>query len=742
MKKIILSGLLFCSFLFQEKYSAMAVPAYNKRIAVSTCYGDVSITLHGDEKFAYALSEDGYTLLNDEGTWKYAIINEEGFLVPSKYTIFPLSIEDDELRRFKEHVGKNVALKVKTDQQSRSLQRRQLNAITRAPIIGEKHAIVILMQYKDVSFKKSKEDFEDVFNTIGYCQGNAKGSVRDYYAFASQGKLDYISDIFGPYTAKYDMKYYGSNGLRNDNDEHAYELCMEAVSCLPSSIDFSRYDNDHNGIIDNVHIIFAGYGEEAGASSNAIWSHEYPNRIYTRSIIGYDIAGYSCSPELSGNRGSIISPIGVICHELGHALGASDYYDTDYAQNGTYDGTGIWDIMSGGSWNDDGASPPNFNPYVRAYDFGWNRIEEVLADSVITLPCMGLGNSEDTPIYRLSTPNDEDFYLLENRQKKSFDESLPESGLLIYHVNPNINRLSKNNTINATHPQGLYPVCAKNSNGLDGNYGNINSEYCVFPGKGDVHEFGTLNNPKAFSWDGQEALCSLFNILEHENGSISFSSTKTGTINENDDDSQDDDSQNNEDIIYRNSFEDSKFSNCSVTVLSGRVPWRVISARPLFNDNASDGVKYASLSLQKGEFLVESAITSDMISVSAGHSYEMLIDIRETLSPSSNTIEVSIETENANVCSERLTNIGEEWRTIRIPFEAHADFFSFTVYGKSVQGDLCIDNICIVDNTPSSVASRSPTYCEENNIYDLNGRIYDRSNRGFHIINHQLIYIH
>ena len=171
------------------------------------------------------------------------------------------------------------------------------------------------MQYRDVKFSKSKDNFESLFNEEGFSLDNAKGSVKDYYSFASSGQLDYISDIYGPYTASNNMRYYGQNSSRGGGDVNAIELCLEAIRNLPKDLDYSKYDNDHDGIVDNIHIIFAGYGEESGASGDAIWSHEYPYKIIMKNEIGVNFAGYSCTPELRGNFGKKISNIGVICHE-------------------------------------------------------------------------------------------------------------------------------------------------------------------------------------------------------------------------------------------------------------------------------------------------------------------------------------------------------------------------------------------------------------------------------------------
>ena len=61
---------------------------------------------------------------------------------------------------------------------------------------------------------------------------------------------------------------------------------------------------------------------------------------------------------------SASSTIGVATHEMAHALGEPDYYNTD---GYTSMGTGDWDIMAGGSWfgNPPGSNPTGFNPASR-----------------------------------------------------------------------------------------------------------------------------------------------------------------------------------------------------------------------------------------------------------------------------------------------------------------------------------------------------------------------------------------
>jgi hypothetical protein len=124
--------------------------------------------------------------------------------------------------------------------------------------------------------------------------------------------------------------------------------------------------------------------------------------------------------------------LGVYAHELGHDLGLPDLYDTD----GSTEGIGVWDIMSTGSWNGSprGTSPAHFGAWCKI-KLGW--INPVVA----TAPLLGqtIDDAETNrqafklPV-RTITPSEEEYFLVENRQRTGFDAALPSSGLLIWHV--------------------------------------------------------------------------------------------------------------------------------------------------------------------------------------------------------------------------------------------------------------------------------------------------------------------
>lgn len=680
----------------------LAVPAYPFKITVNTTDGlSAEIFMKGDEHQKYAVTTDGYTLLNTSDGWWYAAQSEEGFAVKSNYRLLGEGNESDELKRFKATCPKGITPKYSTNEPiNKVLGVRRSKPI--GPIVGERRALVILIQFRDLSFKKSRHEFEAMFNALNMHDNGLNGSVRDYYRFASQGQLDYVSDIYGPFTAKNNMSYYGSE------ESQVVDLCVEAILSLPDTIDYSRYDNDNDKIVDNVHIVFAGYGEEAGAPSQTIWSHEYPHRIALKKEVGYSFAGYSCSPELRGNRGENISHIGAACHELGHALGAMDYYDDNYKVGGEYLGTGQWDVMANGSWNDEGRTPANFNPYVRSAIFGWNSQVVLLGDQHITMPKMIEGNASQTPVYRLDTEVEGDYFLLENRQQESFDAAIPGAGLMIYHVHPDFESYRLTNTINCTHPQGFYPVCSSYSEPSLKSYGNINSNGCPFPGNNHVRTFSSSTSPTAKAWNGSPAKLAINNITISSDSIVSFT---TGNIVE----PGEPDLPNKKELVYSEDFE-SGLNDVEIVSVEGSNVWRSYKKGNLVINGEliptpSEGKGILMLYSPMGNNASESELIGPYIDIESLRDYTISFDICNFAVPGSLTPQFKLiiedDYEGREYVVYSLNEIKEQWERVVLPLRFIGNHFRYKLNGNIYAGGIFIDNFCVYQNNTASVQSVS-----------------------------------
>ena len=730
----VLKFFLFVLFLSHNIF-LYAVVAYPGKIAVCSEYGETMlITLHGDENCKYGMTSDGYTLLQRDSVWYYAVEDAYGNVVSSTTRLFDHSCMTTEQREFVYGLKKGLVPSRQNGTDKISLPITEDLSSTNS-VIGDRRILVILMSFADLQFVKTYSDFDRLFNEPEYNEDGAKGSVHDYYKIVSYGKLNLQADIIGPFKASHNLAYYGGNSGDGGNDSNPYQLFLEAIEYAKSEVNLKDYDADGDGYIDNVHIIFAGYGEESGASSNSIWSHRASFRAI--SVGGVLINGYSCSPELRGKSGSGISRIGPPCHEIGHALGAKDYYDTNYQEEGQYDGTGSWDVMGSGSWNNGGISPAPFNPYVKIYDFGWTTPVELKEDQEV---CIG-GALTENEIYKIDTGISGDFYLLENHNGEYFMQDEPGEGLLVFHIGPYLPTKSTSNKINSTYPQQCYIVCASSQYRVPtftpSTYGTINSDGCPFPGSSGNSEFSNSSVPAAVSFDGTNFDFSLSNII-YESGSVSFYFSGTNIIVPGEPDKPQD-----SDVLWYEDFEygtflrtwkvDNETEDCIAEVVSVMT--------------TSDTSEHPAPSNGKGYFSLKStamtlggasrsfySLCSEDIELNEGETYVLSFMVRKYSRNDEAKNSVSISDSNDNVTQFEVIP-DSKWDKLSYTIDKVKTPFSFTMKCDVSEGaSLFIDDIRISKKDPMGINNNS--YKSFNNTsYDLLGRILRKNHSGIIIKN-------
>jgi len=473
-----------------------AVTAYPHPVVFAQPNGDeLTVMIKGDERIHWHESLDGYTLLyNTEGYLTYAVLDEESNLQPSAIIATNIEKRSPADNAFLSSLGKKLFYSEEQKQFMLKIWEIEDDVATRGDeeIEGQFKTLCAFVQFPEKSFIKTMSQFEDLMNQLGYTV-NGTGSVRDFFKEASYNKFDLIVTLCGIYTAPNSESYYaGSDGTQNCQSLARWAALQVAAE---PDINFADYDSNNDGKVDGFHFIFAGVGQETGACNTCIWSHKWQfSPAVTKN--GKSISVYSCSPELYS--GTTLTTIGVICHEMSHAFGAPDFYDTNGATGGSYTGTGNWDLMAGGSWNGSpgGNCPPHHNMYTKV-QFGW--VTPIVLSTPTTVTNMP--NSAENPVaYRINTGNGTEHYLLDNRQKVKFDVTVPGPGLLIYHVHGSVGTSG----INATHPQKMYPVCASSTVAIpvsgSSNYGSINSAGCPFPGSSGKTAFDGTTTPRMFYW--------------------------------------------------------------------------------------------------------------------------------------------------------------------------------------------------------------------------------------------------
>ena len=505
--------LLLLTFVGVSTLSTLkAVPAYPGIIQQTQSDGTtLNYYLYGDEYFSWARTTDDYTIKrNAIGDYVYMVKDSYGDLVLSEVIAHNPELRSQAEQLFLSTLETKMFYsesQMSIVQQAIAIRKAEEEKLSRAfPTTGDRKLICILIGFTDKAFTKTQADFNSLFN-------GATGSVKHYYLENSYNQFNLTVDVAGPYTASQNMAYYGANDA-SGYDIRPGELVLEAINLADPDVNYAEYDNDNDGWVDGIHIIYAGYGEEAGGEVNTIWAHAFHlDAVVTKD--GVKLQKYSCSPELRGSYGTNITNIGVICHEFGHVLGAPDYYDTNYSTGGQYEGTGNWDMMAGGSWNNDGATPAHHNGFTKTKVYNWAPVVTLNQPVTVTLQ-QATYNSNS--FYQINTTTANEYFFIENRQQQGFDAYIPGHGMIIYHVHATVNQNFSSNDINATHPQKMYPVCASatmDPTSTPSSYGSINSSGCAWPYGTTKTSFTDNTLPSSKSWAGSNTNKPITNIVRN-----------------------------------------------------------------------------------------------------------------------------------------------------------------------------------------------------------------------------------
>ncbi len=215
-------------------------------------------------------------------------------------------------------------------------------------------------------------------------------SVANYIQDMSEDKHRITGDIVGWVQVPHSTWYYGADFCPGGNSAYEYGSYLADIGAIPGAgnntrfvtdsleavkkaypdFNWSQYDNDGDGLIDNLWIIHAGLGQEGDTSETdygegAIWSaggqiqaYEIVPGIYASSVL--------MVPENCG--------VAVLSHEYLHTLGAIDLYA--YKPGST--SAGIWSLMAD-SWvgYPNGATPASLDPW-HMENLGWTDSELIV----------------------------------------------------------------------------------------------------------------------------------------------------------------------------------------------------------------------------------------------------------------------------------------------------------------------------------------------------------------------------
>ena len=389
----------------------------------------------GDEYYHRLHDADGYTIVLDKSTGYYVYADKVGdALVPTGYVAG---------RTNPAEVGLAPNLSISAEQwRARRIQRE-----TRTPARsgmrdyeinhGHINNLVVFIRFADDDpFVNEFSSVQNMFND----STPGTSSMYNYFKAATYNQLAITSTFYPPqsgttilsYQDEYNRSYFeplsssNPDGYDEDDDyertyrEHA--LLARAVQAIadmvPADLDI---DYNDDGYVDNVVFVVRG---DVGDWNALLWPHRwslYNENAYINGLRVWDF-NFQLADATSYFNTS------VLCHEMNHSLGAPDLYH--YYDDSNLSAVGSWDLM------EQNANPPQHMGAYMKYKYGhWiDEIPEITECGTYSL--YSLGSSATHNCYRIASPNPNEFFVLEYRNKQDYFEGrLPSSGLLIYRIN-------------------------------------------------------------------------------------------------------------------------------------------------------------------------------------------------------------------------------------------------------------------------------------------------------------------
>lgn len=522
-------GLLFC--FSGNVYGIKSNP---KPVTVVQPDGSsLTVRIHGDENFHYMTTVDGFLIRKDkDGFFKYDQLDaKKGVRLLSAQRVSNVSERSSKEQKFVSGltpVRKQMDFLMSFNKGVRKAPEQILSKKVSSPQIttwsttAESQYLVILVNFKDKAMSFHNEDFTSWLNEPGFSVDGGTGSVKDYFRDNSMGKFIPNFTVLGPYTLAHEQTYYAANDESAGGDVNPRDMVVEALTMAKENnpdINFAQFDNDGDGFMDNVNIIYAGYSEASTGNEDDMWPHSWTLGDQAFQIDGITCNNYSCSAELVGVTGTKMDGIGTFTHEFGHILGLKDMYDTDDYVDGYGIDPGAYSLYASGSYNNDSRTPPCLMAFERM-QMGWCSPKEIKNAEDVELKNI----ADNEARYINCQPDREpgtgfEWFVLENRQQTGWDTYIPAHGLLIYHYDYTDEMVDKYWSINGPNNNAkhrcMYIMAADGVDDANSRAGD------TYPGRSGNTEFTSTSNPAAINWNGDAVDVAVTNINE-SNGLVYF----------------------------------------------------------------------------------------------------------------------------------------------------------------------------------------------------------------------------
>ena len=543
MKKILLSIV----FALMGIASGFAAKAHTGLTTITQSDGSqLTIRLHGDEHFSWYSTADDVLIVQVGSNYYVAQVEEDGTLKATpqlahnageRGTVEEQVINNQNKEKFLNLLNAEPQALAKT-----------IGTVTPAyfPHTGSPKALVILVEFQDVKFKTS----DPVATFTHYLKGaegkaapeanNAYvtkgmvnyGSVSQYFNDMSQGKFTPQFDIVGPVTVSKNSAYYGGN-VGNSTDVNFAQMIAEACKGVSTKVNFADYDQNNDGYVDLVYVIYAGYSESInGNSSDCLWPKSGINKFYepgTSNLLklnGKKICRYGINNELNATPSDwidgkpLLNGIGLFCHEFCHTMGLPDLYPTVVTSRVDNQNPEYWDLMDGGEYTYNGYFPTPYSPWEMDV-MGWTAPIE-LGDEAKQVSLNSYAS--DRTAYKINGENDE-YLLIQNIQTEGWWRGITKAfktGMLVWRIDYPYTTVSLDNRLNNEKgkpnvmivPADGYVISAYNKQRTEEEY-NLSLKGDPFP--------GTTNKTELLSVElNNSTLKKPFYNIKETNGVITF----------------------------------------------------------------------------------------------------------------------------------------------------------------------------------------------------------------------------
>lgn len=502
-----------------------AFPANPTPYSIDNAGDSLTLRNGGDEHYRYTQTVDGYLVISDsDGVYYYVDEEGEASSVKAKNADLRDAFDKSFLQKLdkskvrKSHQKKNPNKLERPDQNREEKKSDWVpSAENTIPLLrlpsANSHATgtnrfpVLLVASPSASNADSAKYWNQL-NQVGYTENNHLGSVKDYFRDQSHG-------IFVP---TFDIYLVSVSNSLSSYTNSVHTLIEEAIATLKvnyPNFDPSLYDSDGDGDIDATGVLYAG----TESAANNLGGYQYE--------LQWDGGKISAGSSKNFNSYFIISqmssatqllPIATFVHEFSHTMGLKDHYCVaasdcyDDFSNNAYQAPGAhaWDVMSTGMYNNGGGKPVGYSAFEKEF-MGWMSYTTLSSSSGVTV-LEGLNSSNQAYKVPVSGKADE-WYVIENRQQSGWDASLPNHGLLIWHIDYDQTAWNQDVLNDVVSHQRIDVVEAGNLKvtGYDDGFDFTHLVDDVFPGSQNVNSFTAMN-----SWAGVNLGVNLYNILEED----------------------------------------------------------------------------------------------------------------------------------------------------------------------------------------------------------------------------------